>query len=82
LHDDSTLQWHFSREEIRAPLHPMLRTLPVDLRPREHMLMASAAALTNAELVAIPLRTGAAGKSVNYVAENLHVRFDSLVGIA
>ncbi len=61
---------------------PMLRDLPADLRPRERMLVAGPAALSNAELLAILLRVGAEGESVIHVAENLLVRFGGLPGIA
>ena len=46
------------------------------------MLMAGTSALINAELLAIPLRTGVVGASVVHVAENLVVRFGGLPGIA
>jgi len=60
----------------------MLRDLPLDLRPRERMLMAGPAALSNAELLAILLRVGAEGESVIHVAETLLARFGGLPGIA
>ena len=66
-----------------APAYtPMLRDLPSDLRPRERMLMAGPAALSNAELLAILLRIGAEGESVIHVAETLLARFGGLPGIA
>jgi DNA repair protein RadC len=60
----------------------MLRDLPLDLRPRERMMMAGPAALSNAELLAILLRVGVTGESVIRVAENLLARFGGLPGIA
>jgi DNA repair protein RadC len=68
--------------ESAAAYTPMLRDLPLDMRPRERMLMAGPGALSNAELLAILLRTGVAGESVVHVAENLLVRFGGLPGIA
>ena len=69
-------------KEVVAAYTPMLRDLPVDMRPRERMLMAGPGALSNAELLAILLGTGRAGESVIHVAENLLVRFGGLPGIA
>ena len=71
-----------STKEVGAAYTPMLRDLPVDMRPRERMLMVGPGALSNAELLAILLRTGVAGESVVHVAENLLVRFGGLPGIA
>jgi DNA repair protein RadC len=71
-----------STREAGAAYTPMLRDLPMDMRPRERMLMAGPGALSNAELLAILLRTGVAGESVVHVAENLLVRFGGLPGIA
>jgi DNA repair protein RadC len=68
--------------ETAAAYTPMLRDLPLDMRPRERMQMAGPGALSNAELLAILLRTGVAGESVVHVAENLLVRFGRLPGIA
>jgi DNA repair protein RadC len=69
-------------KEGEASYTPMLRDLPLDMRPRERMQMAGPGALSNAELLAILLRTGVAGESVVRVAENLLVRFGGLPGIA
>jgi DNA repair protein RadC len=71
-----------SARETPPAYTPMLRDLPLDMRPRERMLMAGPGALSNAELLAILLRTGVAGESVVHVAENLLVRFGGLPGIA
>lgn len=60
----------------------MLRDLPADLRPRERILLAGPAALSNAELLALLLRTGVAGESVLRVAEQLLARLGGLPGIA
>ena len=40
---------------------PMIRDLPVDLRPRERMIYAGSGALSTAELLAIILRMGGRG---------------------
>lgn len=69
-------------KEAGAAYTPMLRDLPMDMRPRERMLMAGPGALSNAELLAILLRIGVKGESVVHVAENLLVRFGGLPGIA
>ena len=69
-------------KETTAAYTPMLRDLPLDLRPRERMLMAGPAALSNAELLAILLRVGVVGESVIHVAENLLARFGGLPGLA
>lgn len=51
---------------------------PVDERPRERLLKHGAAALSEAELLAIFLRTGSAGKSAVELGRELVVRFGSL----
>ena len=60
----------------------VLRDLPEDERPREKLLAKGAAALTDAELIAIFLRTGVAGKSALDLARELVDRFGSLGAIA
>lgn len=49
----------------------MLKELPLDERPREKMIAKGAAALSNAELLAILLRTGTKSDSVLRLAERL-----------
>lgn len=51
---------------------------PEDERPREKLLQKGAATLTNAELLAIFLRTGVAGKSAVDLARELLQQFGSL----
>jgi len=58
-----------------------IRDWPVDERPREKLLKLGAAALSEAELIAILLRTGAKGRSALDVARDLLVRFKSLRGL-
>ena len=48
-----------------------LKDLPADARPREKLLARGPAALADAELLAILLRTGMAGKGVLQLAEEL-----------
>lgn len=55
-----------------------IRDWPADERPREKLLERGARALTHAELLAIFLRTGVAGKSAVDLARELLERFGSL----
>ena len=50
-------------------------------RPRERLLARGAAALSDAELVALLLRTGAAGRSALDVARDLITRFGGVAGV-
>jgi DNA repair protein RadC len=54
---------------------------PADERPRERLLARGAAALSDAELVALLLRTGAAGSSALDVARSLIARFGGVAGL-
>jgi DNA repair protein RadC len=54
---------------------------PIDERPREKLLARGAAALSDAELLAIFLRTGLPGLSAVDLARTLLVRFGSLRGL-
>ena len=54
---------------------------PEDERPREKLLARGAAALSDAELLAIFLRTGMPGKSAVDLARELLKRFNNLSGI-
>jgi len=51
---------------------------PADERPREKLLARGAAALTDAELLAIFLRTGSAGRTALDLARELLARFGGL----
>jgi DNA repair protein RadC len=55
-----------------------IRDWPIDERPREKLLSKGAAALTNAELLAILLRSGTAGRSALQVAKDALDNFKSL----
>ncbi|HWR44639.1 RadC family protein [Sporomusa sp.] len=54
----------------------MMKELPETERPREKMLDKGAQALSNAELLAILLRTGTKNLPVNRLAEQLLVKYD------
>ncbi len=59
-----------------------IRDLPSGDRPRERLRDAGPGALSNQELLAILLRTGAARESALAMASRLLGRFDGLVGLA
>ncbi|MCA1978034.1 MAG: DNA repair protein RadC [Thiobacillus sp.] len=58
-----------------------IRDWPEDARPREKLLRQGAAALTDAELVAVFLRTGVTGKSAVDLGRELIARFGGLGGL-
>jgi len=62
--------------------NPRIADLPLGERPRERLLRYGAAALSNAELLAIILRVGGAGQNVVRLAESLLARFEGLPGLA
>ena len=55
-----------------------IRDWPVDERPREKLLAKGAAALSDAELLAILLRTGIPGQSALDIAREVLKKFESL----
>lgn len=55
-----------------------IKDWPADERPREKLLQRGASALTDAELLAIFLRTGTMGKSAVDMARDLLIEFGSL----
>ncbi|MBA3873088.1 MAG: DNA repair protein RadC [Anaerolineae bacterium] len=57
------------------------KSLPVNERPRERMLSQGAASLSNAELIAILMRTGTATDNVLQVAEQVLTRCGGLAGL-
>ena len=57
------------------------KDLPAGARPREKLIAQGAAALGNAELLALLLRTGAAGKNVLQLAQELLDSFGGLAGL-
>jgi DNA repair protein RadC len=58
-----------------------IRDWPENERPREKLLEQGAGALTEAELLAVLLRTGARGRSAVDVARDLILQFGSLRGL-
>ena len=58
-----------------------LKDLPPDARPREKLLARGAGALGDAELLALLLRTGLAGKSVLQLAQELLDEFGGIAGL-
>jgi DNA repair protein RadC len=62
--------------------HPTIKDLPVGERPRERLEKYGAGSLSNAELLAIILRTGVGGENVLNLATRLLVRFGDLIGLA
>ena len=57
-----------------------IREMPPDERPREKLAARGVDALTDAELIAVLLRTGLVGKNVVEVARDLLKRYGSLEG--
>src|ERR1700738_2932764 len=55
-----------------------IRDWPIDERPREKLLEKGAAALSDAELLAVMLRTGTPGKSALDLARSVLKNFQSL----
>ena len=60
---------------------PLIRDMPIDERPRERLRMRGPEALTNAELVAILLRTGTSGENVVTLAQRILSRFEGLLSL-
>lgn len=58
-----------------------LKSLPADARPREKLLTRGPSALSDAELLAILLRTGIAGKGVLQMAQELLDTFGGISGL-
>ncbi len=64
--------------EAAADYRPMIRDMPADERPRERLRLRGAGALTNAELLAILLRTGGAGENVLEMGTRVLSRFEGV----
>jgi DNA repair protein RadC len=58
-----------------------LKDMPPDTRPREKLLARGPAALSDAELLALLLRTGLAGKGVLQLAQELLDSFGGMAGL-
>jgi len=67
-------------EEIEY--HPTIHDLPVGERPRERLRDHGAHSLSNAELLAIILRTGIASENVLNLSARALARFNGLAGLA
>ena len=59
----------------------LLKDLPQEARPREELLSRGAAALSDAELLALLLRSGIQGKNVLQLAQELVDRFGGVAGL-
>jgi DNA repair protein RadC len=62
-------------------LTPGLKSLPSDSRPREKLLARGPSALSDAELLALLLRTGIPGKHVVQLAQEMLDRFGGMGGL-
>ncbi|HZD11058.1 MAG TPA: DNA repair protein RadC [Candidatus Binatia bacterium] len=60
----------------------MIRDMPQDERPRERLMRLGARVMSNAELLAIMMRTGVGGENVLRLADRLLAHFEGLPGIA
>jgi DNA repair protein RadC len=58
-----------------------IKDLPLDARPREKLLARGPGALSDAELLALLLRTGMAGKGVLHLAQELMDTFGGIAGL-
>ncbi len=67
---------------MNQPMRPTMKELPLEERPRERLLLVGEAALSNAELLAIILRTGVGGESALDMASRLLSTYDGLTGLA
>ena len=59
----------------------MIQNLPIESRPREKLINLGAHSLSDAELLAIVLRTGTKGLDVLHLAQDLIVQFGGLSGL-
>ena len=66
----------------RPTYSPMIRDLPADERPRERLRAVGEQHLSNAQLVAILLRTGVTGENVITMSNRLLSQFRGLAGLA
>jgi DNA repair protein RadC len=62
--------------------NPRIKDMAVQDRPRERLVLEGADALSNAELIAILLRTGLKGYSAIHIAQQLLAKFGTLDGLA
>ncbi|MBZ0307810.1 MAG: DNA repair protein RadC [Anaerolineae bacterium] len=66
----------------RTPQPPTINSLPTSERPRERLLAHGTRTLSNAELLAIILRTGTVGENALRLAERILVHYGGLQGLA
>ena len=62
--------------------NPRIKDMAAQDRPRERLVLEGAEALSNAELIAILLRTGLKGYSAIHIAQQLLAKFGTLDGLA
>jgi len=62
--------------------NPRIKDMAAKDRPRERLVLEGADALSNAELIAILLRTGLKGYSAIHLAQQLLAKFGTLDGLA
>jgi DNA repair protein RadC len=62
--------------------NPRIKDMPAQDRPRERLVLEGTDALSNAELIAILLRTGLKGYSAIHIAQQLLAKFGTLDGLA
>ena len=67
--------------EAAVDYRPLIRDMPSDERPRERLRLRGADALSNAELLAILLRTGGAGENVVALGTRLLARFEGIAAM-
>lgn len=65
----------------KSQSHVLIREIPVDERPRERMMQFGASSLSNAELIAILLRTGTESQSAVHIAERVLSQTAGLKGL-
>lgn len=70
-----------TRLDTRLEYHPTIHDLPTEERPRERLRNHGARALTNAELLAIILRTGTTQDNVIELASKLLLKYGGLAGL-
>lgn len=68
--------------EERVEYGPLMKDTPMGERPRERLENYGPGALSNAELLAIILRTGVGGESVVAVAQRVLAKYGGLAGLA
>lgn len=71
-----------TESESPAVYHPTIQEFPCDERPRERLKIHGAAALSNAELLAILIRVGLPGENALALGTRLLIEFGGLAGLA